>query len=462
MNTPLRLVCSIAITMSFSVSSFAQRQTMLYIDNGSGGFTKITATGGPGTLNLPSSGTLLSNDSGQVIAGTFTLGIDGSVNPIAGQLNILDGGNTGDTAAFLWQSGALTLQFPSALPPSSGAGINLTAQTGFTGGGGISIAGGQAALSGSGGSVGIAGGNGAGPGGQASLVGGSGANADGGEVLVEGGNSAGSSGNGGEALVEGGNGNSGNSGTGGALVLSSGAGGGGTNGGNGGACTLSGGAGANGGANNGGNGGSLSISGGAGGTAGTNGSAGSNGSVSIQTSAGNTSIGNLGGTISIAGSNCTIDASGNVTATTYHGNGSSLTGISAFTPAYFNAYTTSVAVSIPAGGEIPVTTIAVNSGFTADGSGGYTVTATGVYNVEYTVARDESSSLAISVNGSVAANSVFGCATGTSVVHGNAMLSLTAGDKITLIASPNNSVSITLESVVTGTVEASLTATRIQ
>ncbi len=601
MNTTFRFVCSVVMIACFSLSSSAQRQQALYIDNGFGAFTKLTATGAGGTLNLPSSGSLLSSDSGQVIAGTFTLGIDGPTNAIAGQLNILNGGNTGDTAAFLWQNGVLTLQFPSYTPPSSGAGINLTAQTGLTGGGGVSIVGGQAGLSGAGGAVGIAGGAGAGPGGQATLAGGVGANADGGEVLVEGGNSSGSSGNGGEALVAGGNGNPEGTtgGTGGALSLSSGAGGvGGTNGGSGGACTLSGGAGANGTNTNGGNGGSVSISGGAPGTgvSGHGGVSGSPGSVSIQTTAGNTSIGNATGGTSITGTNWSINdatgnlstsgdvnigsgpglnnniasggggsenffgaspragnavnnfgvstesdgnvhnfmgnngdegtatndiegnnsssaattiatynmannsvsmgnvsstvaitsgsgatawsvtsagaasvasviSSGSVTASTYYGDGSNLTGLSTFTPAYLNVYYSSIFPETVPGrwAEIPLPTIAVISGFTTDNSGEFTVAATGrlQYGTYGQLARDEPSSLAISVNGVVAAksgNGIFNSLnTGTTVVHGNAIVSLNAGDVIMVVASPHSSVAISVApNNVTGTVEASL------
>lgn len=136
---------------------------------------------------------------------------------------------------------------------------------------------------------------------------------------------------------------------------------------------------------------------------------------------------------------------------------------SGFTPAYFNAYATSFAATIPAGGEVPIPSAATSAGFTADGSGGFTVSATGVYNVEYTVSRDESSAFAIKVNATEAAGSEFGCATGTSVIHGNVILSLVAGDVVSLIASPNNTTAVTMESISPGnTVEASLTAIRIQ
>jgi hypothetical protein len=128
-----------------------------------------------------------------------------------------------------------------------------------------------------------------------------------------------------------------------------------------------------------------------------------------------------------------------------------------------NAYTVFVPFTIPAGGIIPVTTIATNSGFVVDPFGDFTVLAAGTYNVEYTVTRDEASAFAISVNGVMAPNSVFGCATGTNVIHGNAFLTLVAGDVISLIAAPSNPSAVTLEPfALFSNVEASLTAVRIQ
>ena len=80
MKAIFSFLCAIMMIASSSLTSFSQiRQTELYLDNGSGGVTTITATGGPGTLNLPSSGSLLSSGSGQTISGTLTLGVNGSV-----------------------------------------------------------------------------------------------------------------------------------------------------------------------------------------------------------------------------------------------------------------------------------------------------------------------------------------------------------------------------------------------
>jgi hypothetical protein len=460
MNTSFRFVCAIAMIACFSLSANAQRQQALYIDNGSGGFTTITATGGPGTLNLPSSGSLLSSGAGQVINGLLTLGVDG-VGGVAGELDILDGGS--NEAALAYQSGNLNIYFPFVT--SSPAGLNITGQASSAGSGGsVSITGGDGISSGiSGGGVSLTGGFGiSDPGGEVSVTGGGSTGGNGGEAIVIGGNSGATGGNGGAAIVEGGSGNGTPSSQGGlALIVGGNGGTTGNTGGSGGQLSLQGGSGGSGSGSN-GNGGSISIDGGSAGSGA--GTPGSTGSVFIQSTAGNTFIGNSTSQVSISTTNWGVTGSGSVTATTYFGDGSHLTGISSgFTPAYFNAYATSIPFTIPAGGEIPLPpTGATISGFTPDGTGGYIVAATGIYNVEYTVARDEPSAFAISVNGAVAANSVFGCATGTTVVHGSAILSLTTGNDITLVASPNNSTAVTLESVVTGTVEASLTAIRIQ
>jgi hypothetical protein len=64
MNTTFRLVCAMVIIACFSLSSYAQRQTKLYIDDGSGHFTVLQGATGGGTITFPSaSGQLLSTAS---------------------------------------------------------------------------------------------------------------------------------------------------------------------------------------------------------------------------------------------------------------------------------------------------------------------------------------------------------------------------------------------------------------
>jgi hypothetical protein len=131
-----------------------------------------------------------------------------------------------------------------------------------------------------------------------------------------------------------------------------------------------------------------------------------------------------------------------------------------FQPAYFNYYTTSFPLSIPPGVVVPVTTFAINTGFTSDGSGGFTVQAAGIYNIEFSISPQSSAAFAIFVNSIAAQNSEFGCSTGTTVIHGNAILSLNALDKIQLANVGFTTVS--LASAFPGTVTASLSAIRIQ
>jgi len=116
-----KLILVLIAGMCFTVSASAQRQQALYIDNGSGAFTKITATGAGGTLNLPSSGSLLSSSTNQTINGILTLG----VNPggPTGQLNILDGGSPGTSVSLTNSSGTLKLSGASIDIEDAVAGI---------------------------------------------------------------------------------------------------------------------------------------------------------------------------------------------------------------------------------------------------------------------------------------------------------------------------------------------------
>ena len=94
--------------------------------------------------------------------------------------------------------------------------------------------------------------------------------------------------------------------------------------------------------------------------------------------------------------------------------------------------------------------------------GGFIVNSAGTYKVDYAVAHVEPCAFALTVNGIIAPNSQFGCATGTTIINGSAILSLNAGDIVQLINSPLSIVAVALTPVVPGTVVASLTAVRLQ
>jgi hypothetical protein len=105
--------------------------------------------------------------------------------------------------------------------------------------------------------------------------------------------------------------------------------------------------------------------------------------------------------------------------------------------------------------------VASSSGFTSNGSGAFTVTATGVYKVDFSVVTSTANRVfAIEVNGVEAANTEIGCSTSSTVIHSDAIVSLTAGDVITVV---NENVGvIVLSHPVVSSITASLTALRIE
>ncbi len=121
-----KLILVLIAGMFFTASANAQRQTKLYVDNGSGTFTSISSVGQGGTITLPSSGTLLTNSTNQTINGALTLGVTGGT---AGTLTIWD--NASNSANLTYSSSAF--QFGSAEINTSGV---------VTGGGGVNIGGG--------------------------------------------------------------------------------------------------------------------------------------------------------------------------------------------------------------------------------------------------------------------------------------------------------------------------------
>jgi hypothetical protein len=76
-------------------------------------------------------------------------------------------------------------------------------------------------------------------------------------------------------------------------------------------------------------------------------------------------------------------------------------------------------------------------------TGAVTVTAAGTYVYDFDVLVAEAGSLGLTVNGSIAANTTFGRATGTSQIVGHGLITLSAGDMVNLVNN-NSSTALTL------------------
>ena len=174
--------------------------------------------------------------------------------------------------------------------------------------------------------------------------------------------------------------------------------------------------------------------------------------------------GGTGGTYTLPSSGLTFPAANAAGVLTNTGSGSlSWTPISGFTPAYFNAYSTSFQVVAPFPiAEVTLDSVAFKAGFTADGFGGFTATAAGIYNVEFSVTPTSASAFAITQNGVILANSQIGCATATTVIHGNAIVSLAVNDKIALVSVFSTVALSAFPPFPPGGATATLTAIRIQ
>lgn len=103
-----------------------------------------------------------------------------------------------------------------------------------------------------------------------------------------------------------------------------------------------------------------------------------------------------------------------------------------------------LAAPIPGGSNVPVPFIGPNSGVTP-GAYGFTVSTAGVYKIDYgvNITAGVGSAIAVAVNNTVDISTQVNLLVDTGQVSGSAMLSLVAGDVITL--RNNSAVSITLD-----------------
>jgi hypothetical protein len=127
------------------------------------------------------------------------------------------------------------------------------------------------------------------------------------------------------------------------------------------------------------------------------------------------------------------------------------TGVNSTTPANYISLTALDAsatiannASVFAAAISPTVTPTPVNGYTySPTTGAVTVTASGTYVYDFDVLVAEAGSLGLTVNGSIAANTTFGRATGTSQIVGHGLITLSAGDVVNLVNN-NSSTALTL------------------
>jgi hypothetical protein len=87
--------------------------------------------------------------------------------------------------------------------------------------------------------------------------------------------------------------------------------------------------------------------------------------------------------------------------------------------------------------------VITNSGFSFNTGGSVTVSAAGSYTFDYDILANVAGSLGLTVNRSLASNTTFGRATGTTEIVGHGILTLNAGDVVTLVSSPTSTGPLT-------------------
>lgn len=81
----------------------------------------------------------------------------------------------------------------------------------------------------------------------------------------------------------------------------------------------------------------------------------------------------------------------------------------------------------------------------------FTLPSTGTYRVAFNVSVTEAGQLGISINGTLKAADVFGRATGTSLISGEALVAATAGDVLSITNPAGNATALTITPLAGGT-----------
>jgi hypothetical protein len=136
----------------------------------------------------------------------------------------------------------------------------------------------------------------------------------------------------------------------------------------------------------------------------------------------------------------------------------------ATTPQYAYIYDLSppsVSATVAAGSDVPLASNGpMTSGITYAANGQITIATAGVYQVSFLASVDEPGQLELTQNGTPIPSSLYGRATGTSEISGQAILNVATGDFITLRNPAGNSSALTFTPVAGGThpdVSASIT-----
>ncbi len=100
----------------------------------------------------------------------------------------------------------------------------------------------------------------------------------------------------------------------------------------------------------------------------------------------------------------------------------------------------------------------------APGNAGLVVTASGTYVVDFSVSSVEPGQFALFVNGALAAGTTYGSGAGTQQDNGQAILTLSAGDILTLV-NHSSAAAVTLQTLAGGTqtnVNASIVVEKVE
>ena len=92
-----------------------------------------------------------------------------------------------------------------------------------------------------------------------------------------------------------------------------------------------------------------------------------------------------------------------------------------------------------------------SGGITRTGAGTFVLPDAGTYRVQFIVSVTEAGQLGLEQNGALVSRAVFGRATGTSQIVGEALITAAAGDTLSVVNPSGNSTALTITPLAGGT-----------